>query len=85
MTPHEMAIEELTDAVTWKRATILAPSQAREILRWLRALESIANSACCGCCQEAATVARNALADVGAHPDAVVSRGPDDERGTVGH
>lgn len=42
-----------------------------QVAKLRHALQSIANSACCGCCQEAALVARNALADAGAHPNAV--------------
>lgn len=38
---YEMAIEELTDAAALRRAAILAPSQAEEILRVIRRAASL--------------------------------------------
>lgn len=37
---RKMAMEELTDAVAWRRAALLAPSQAEWILLQLRRMEA---------------------------------------------
>lgn len=63
--PLQHAIEEgMADAQAAQReADQVAPSRPHETETLRRALQSIANSSCCGCCQEAALVAKKALAE----------------------
>jgi hypothetical protein len=56
--PDDFAPEEMAMPLSW-----IASIQADARKNLLVALESIANNSCCGPCQEAKLVARNALKD----------------------
>jgi bacterioferritin-associated ferredoxin len=59
--PDLMDHDKVRDLVVDCRGAIQAAVAQRETLE--SALRSIANSSCCGCCQEAALMARHALSE----------------------